>query len=228
MANSDEFETSFKEDVGKLAGSKHCLFCSKLWKEIVHFYAHLPYELAHDAKTRQEYANEEALCHFHLWQLASMSSATGLSLALAEMAEGTSRRLSVLVERDRQTENVLKVPFDSDNSCLVCSYTDRVERQNLDYFGKLLAEPEGLEAYEKSNGFCLRHTVLIIAGMDEERSKFVIAHSVKRFFELAQNLRFFSQKTNMRQRALIQPDEASAFSRALIQLGGIKYLHYKN
>jgi len=226
MANPDDFETSFRDDLEKLAGSKSCFFCSKLWKSMLHFYAGLPYDLANDEEKRQEYAKGDALCPFHLWQLASMSSATGLSLALAEIAKEMSCRLSALMSRDRKTGNDLDMSFYSNNCCLICSHTGQIEMHYLDYFRKLLAQQEGLAAYEKSKGFCLRHIVLVIDGMDEEYSKFIIMHSVKRFSELSQNLLSFSQKTKTLRKDLIQPDEKYAVTRALIQLGGIKYLHY--
>lgn len=190
------------------------------------FYAHLPYDLVNDAKKRQEYGKEGALCAFHLWQLASMASFACLSLVLAEIAQGTSRRLSALMGCDLKSGNIFGMLFNSNGNCLVCSYAGQVETQYLDYFRSLLAKREGIAAYEKSRGFCLRHAVLISNGMDEEFSKFIILHSVKRFSELSQNLSNFSQKTNAHRKDLIQPDEQYAVSRALIQLGGIKYLHY--
>ena len=190
------------------------------------FYAHLPYDLVNDAKKRQEYGQEGALCPFHLWQLASMASRACLSLVLAELAQETSRRLSALTDRDLKSGNIFGTLFNSDQRCLVCSYADYVEMEYRDYFGRLLVKPEGFAAYEKSKGFCLRHAALMSAGMDEEHSKSIIMHSVGRFSELSQNLLSFSQKTKMHRKDLIQPDEQNAVSRTLIQLGGTKYLHY--
>jgi len=226
MDTPDVLETSFKDDLEKLTESRHCFFCTKLWKDMLNFYAHLPYDLVHDAKKRQEYGEEGALCPFHLWQLASMASSAGLSLVLAEMTQETSRRLTAWMNCDRKSGNIFGMFIDSKRNCLVCSYTRQVEMQYLNYFKGLLAEREGLEAYEKSKGFCLRHAVLIIDGLDEEFSKFIIMHSVKHFSELSQNLLNFSQKNNASRRAHLQPDERYAVSRALIQLGGTKYLHY--
>ena len=226
MDNPDVLETSSKVDLGKLAESKHCFFCSKLWKNMLDFYAHLPYDLVNDAKKRQEYGQEGALCPFHLWQLASMASRACLSLVLAELAQETSRRLSALTDRDLKSGNIFGTLFNSNINCQVCSYVGQVEMEYLDYFRRLLANREGFAAYEKSKGFCLRHAVLISNGTDEEYSKFIIMHSVKRFAELSQHLLSFSQKTKMHRKDLIQPDEQNAVSRALIQLGGTKYLHY--
>jgi len=226
MDNFDVLETSVRNDLEKLAESKHCFFCTRLWKNMLNFYSHLPYDLVHDANKRQEYSQEGALCPFHLWQLASMASLACLSLVLAEIAQETSRRLSALIGRDLKSGNIFGTIFNSNINCPVCSYTGQVEMEYLDYFRKLLARPEGFAAYEKSDGFCLRHAILVSNGMDEEYSKFIIMHAVKRFSELSQNLIGFSQKTRIRRKDLIQSDEQHAVSRALIQLGGTKYLHY--
>jgi hypothetical protein len=226
MDKPDDDETSVRDDLGKLAESKHCFFCSKLWKNMLDFYARLPDDWVNDAKKRQEYGKEGALCPFHLWQLASMASFACFSLVLAEIAQGTSRRLSALMVCDPKSRNIFGMLFNSNRNCLVCSYAGQVEMQYLDYFRRLLAKREGIAAYEKSRGFCLRHAVLISNGMDEEYSKFIIMHSAKRFSELSQNLLSFSQKTKMGRRDLIQPDEQYAVSRALIQLAGTKYLQY--
>jgi hypothetical protein len=226
MDSPDVLETSSKDDLEKLAESKHCFFCSKLWKNMLNFYSHLPYDLVNDAKKRQEYSKEGALCRFHLWQLASMASSACLSLVLAEITQGTSRRLSAWMGNGLKSGNIFGMLINSNSICLVCSYARQIEMQYMDYFRKLLAKREGLAAYEKSKGFCLRHAVLIIDGLNEEFSKFIIMHSAKQFSELSQNLLGFSQKTSVRRKDLIQPDERYAVSRALIQVGGTKYLQY--
>jgi hypothetical protein len=226
MDNPDVLETSFNDDLEKLAKSKHCYFCSKLWKNMSDFYGRLPYDLVNDTKKRQDYGKNGALCAFHLWQLASMASNACLSLVLAEIAQETSRGLSELVDHNLGLRKKLGLSFNPKSKCLVCSYAGQTEMQYLNYFRKAVAKREGFAAYEKSKGFCLRHAVLIIDGMDEECSKYVILHAVKRFSELCQNLLNFSQKTKMRRKDLIQPDEQYAVSRALIQLGGTRYLHY--
>jgi hypothetical protein len=226
MDNPDGLKASVKEDLKKLAESKHCFFCSKLWKNILNFYAHLPHDLIIDANKRREYGQEGALCPFHLWQLASMASSASLSLLFAEMAEEISRRLHARMSCDQKSENSPEEHVHSHRSCLVCSHAGQVEMHYRDYFRKMLAEPEGSAAFAKSNGFCLRHALLIADGLEEEYSNFVLGHSVVRFSELSNNLQNFSQKTKMYRRDLIQPDEQNAVSRALIQLGGIRYLHY--
>jgi len=226
MDTPDALETSFKDDLEKLAESRHCFFCTKLWKDILNFYAQLPYGLVHDAEKRRAYGEEGALCPFHLWQLASMASSAGLSLVLAEMTQETSRRLSACMGRERTSAHIFGTFIDSKRSCLVCSYTRQVEKQHLNYFQGLLAGREGLEAYEKSKGFCLRHVALTIDGLDEKSSESIVMHSVSRFSELSENLLNFSQNCSASRRAQLQPDERHAVSRALIQLGGTKYLHY--
>jgi hypothetical protein len=179
-----------------------------------------------DPNKRREYIQEGALCPFHLWQLASMASPASLSLLCAEMAEDISRRANDRMCRNQKFGTGPKAPPPSPRSCLVCSHADLVETQYRDYFRKILAEPEGSTAFAKSKGFCLRHAMLITDGWEEEYSNFVLGHTAVRFSELSQNLRSFSQKTKMFRRDLIQPDEQHALSRALIQWGGIRYLHY--
>ena len=190
------------------------------------FYGHLLSDLVNDAKKRQEYGKEGSLCPFHLWQLASLASKACLSLVLAEMAQASSSRLSEMIDHDLKSGNMLRLLFNPKSKCLVCSYAGQFEIQYLDDIRKVLIKREGFAAYEKSKGFCLRHAALIIDGMDNEHSKLIIMHAIKRFSELSQNLLNFSQKTKMSRKDLIQPDEQYAVSRALIQLGGTKYLHY--
>jgi len=226
MDTPDVFESSSKDDLKKLAESKHCPVCSKLWKNMFNFYSHLPYDLVNDANKRQEYSQEGAVCPFHLWQLASMASTASLSLVLAEMTRETSRRLSAWMSRELKSKSFPGMSINSHSRCLACSHARQAEGQLLDDFRKLLATREGLAAYEKSKGLCLRHAGLIINGLDEELSKFIIMHLIKHYSELSKNLLCFSQKTSARRKDLIQPDEQYAVSRALIQLGGIKYLYY--
>jgi len=214
------------EDIRKLVESTHCFFCSKLWKNVLDFYAHLPYDLIHDEKKRKEYGRESAICPFHLWQLSSMASKSGLSLILAEMARETSHRLRAPKSHDPKPGDRSGVMSEPGHHCLVCRYTDQAERQSLDYFKKMFSEPEALESYLKSKGFCLRHAILIADSLDGPSSELVITHAIRCFSELSENLLSFSHKTGIRRRDLIQPDEEHSVSRALIQLGGVKYLHY--
>jgi len=226
MENTGDFKKSFKADLAKLAESTHCFFCSKIWKSMLDFYARLPHDLAIDPDKRREYIQEGALCPFHLWQLASMASPTTLSLLCAEMAEDISRRANARMSRNLTLEYIPEAPPPSPRSCLVCSHADHVEMHYRDYFRKIFAEPEGSTAFAKSKGFCLRHAMLIADGWEEEYSNFVLGHVAVRYGELSGNLRNFLHKTKMYRRDLIQPDEQHALSRALIQLGGIRYLHY--
>jgi hypothetical protein len=226
MENPDGFEISFQNDLKTLAESKRCLFCHRVWKTLWDFFVTLPYELINDVNKRQEYGQEGALCPFHLWQLASLASPACLSLILAEMAHRTSLRWRELMNRDQKLMNISEMPFNAPGNCLICSYANQVEREYLDYFGRGLATREGFAAYEKSEGFCLRHATLLIEVMDDEHSKLMIKHAAQHLSELSQNLLSFFHKKEIHRRDLLQPDEEYAVSRAMVQLGGIRYLHY--
>jgi len=226
MDDPDPLEALWKDHVEKLAASQHCLFCTRLWKSVLDFYARLPYDLVHDRNKRREFSGEGALCHSHLWQLASMASSTTMSLLLAEIAGEATRGLSTEASCYRKSPRLLRKSTDLKDSCRVCAYTKDVETQLQEEFKKLLAKPEGLAAFQKSNGFCLRHTRLIIDGLEEELATTILTHAAGRLSELSRSLSNSSQQTGASRTGFVRHDGRPTVSRALIQLGGTKYLHF--
>jgi len=226
MIHPDGIDASLNDEGVKLAASKQCFLCGKLWKNTLDLFARLPYDLANDPGTRADYARLGALCPFHLWQLASMASATGLSLTLADIADNMSFGLGALMGGGPEAGDRLDLLSDPGRRCRVCSQIDRWEKDDLSDVRLLLGSREGRAAYEKSGGFCFRHTALVIEGLPREDAEFIVTRSRENFSALARDLRSYARKREELRRDLLQADERSAFSRALIQFGGIKYLRY--
>ncbi|NCQ35716.1 hypothetical protein GW813_11745, partial [bacterium] len=90
---------------------------------------------------------------------------------------------------------------------------------------EFLQSAEGREAYERSQGLCLRHLEGLLGRLaDGDCRGFLLSHAARRLAETAEDMRSDALKHDAIRRALVNRDERDAYLRALVHLVGARNL----
>lgn len=210
--------------------ARTCPICAALAQALFAFFAQWQYTLATDAIAQRAFAAERGLCPVHTWQYQEMASPQGISDGYAPLIEMLAVELSRLVERPSEhAATHLAALLSSTSTCAACRL---VRETTIEQARQLLAHlvtAEGLTAYTSSTGLCLPHlqaTLAYLEDSDEESSErkaiaeFLLREQVRRFEDLAEDLRSYALKRDALRRGLLNQEEANAWQRALVQVVG--------
>jgi hypothetical protein len=108
--------------------------------------------------------------------------------------------------------------------CRVCRLLREAEQSYISRLAEFLAATlQGHDAYQRSQGVCLRHLALLVATVsDDELARFLLTHAAHRFEEMAEDMQAFAMKTDALRRALHNLDEEDAYVRMITHLVGAK------
>jgi predicted GTPase len=204
--------------------SRGCPVCDYLGAVLLDFFSRAQYSLYSDEQSQNAFAATGGLCALHLWQLHSVSSPIGEAAGLAPLVERVSRMLAQVRNRSQAQGAVNALLLDSD-SCPTCA---RLQEDECDFIKRLawsLDEPEGLAAYDRSQGVCLRHlAVLIRAVSRDDLVRFLIAGAAQHFQETAEDMHSYATLLAVGRRDLTHSDEVDAALRAITHLVGSRSL----
>jgi ribosome biogenesis GTPase A len=204
--------------------TRGCPVCDSASHAAFRFFAQFQYALATDEHAQRAYAEERGFCPLHAWQLASLASSQGMSMAYPKLVERIARAISKISPTGSTTarEEVLALTQNPEN-CRACAIMREAEDRHIRHLATLVTGHEGRRAYSDSQGVCLRHLGALLGVLDDkETAIFVLAHAKQRFTELAEDMRSYALKRSATRSDLIHQDEEDAFVRALVHLSGAK------
>jgi predicted GTPase len=209
-------------DVANDLRTRGCPVCNRLAKVSFEFFSKFQYEIATNQSTQKDFADSFGFCSLHFWQLAALSSPSGLSSGLAPLAEHISQKLANLADSFLEEQCAVKLHCSS-SECLVCQELRRHEQGYLSELNGFVKTNAGREAYGRSQGVCLRHLALWLCASEADGfSSFLLREAALRFDHLAEDMQSFGLKNEALRRQLQNADEDDAFVRALIHIAGAK------
>jgi predicted GTPase len=213
-------------DLAKHLRTRGCPVCDHVRHVAFEFFSHWQYTLSSDEKAQAEFAAELGVCPLHAWQLEAVSSPVGSSLAYPKLAERVGQFLTQAISALDRPHAVRQLLRDS-RQCRVCRLLREAEkRYTTRLAGFLTTTPQGREAYQRSQGVCLRHLALLVATVnDDEITRFLLAHAAHRFEDIAEDMQAFAMKTDALRRTLHNLDEEDAYLRMITHLVGSKTVH---
>jgi len=215
----------FDQPLGDLANdlrTRGCPVCNRLGKVSFEFFSKFQYDIATHQSAQKDFADSLGFCSLHFWQLAALSSPSGLSSGLVALAEHVSQVLARLVDSFPDEQEAVKLSC-GPSECLVCQELRRHEQVYLSELTRFLKTSAGREAYSRSQGVCLRHlTIWLCAPETDDFSNYVLREAALRFDHLAEDMQSFGLKNEALRRQLQNADEDDAYVRALIHIAGAK------
>jgi hypothetical protein len=188
------------------------------------FFSRTQYSLYSDERSQTAFAAAGGLCALHLWQLHSVSSPLGEAAGLAPLVERISRLLGQVRNRGQAQATVNALLLDSD-SCPVCARLQEDERDFIKRLAWSLDEPEGLAAYGRSQGVCLRHLAVLVGAVSrDDLIRCIIAGAAWHFQETVEDMHSYATLLAVGRRDLTNSDEIDAALRAITHLVGSRSL----
>jgi predicted GTPase len=224
-SNAAAVRRLFDMPVGDLVNdlrTRGCPVCNRLAKVSFEFFAKFQYDIATNQSTQKEFADSLGFCSLHFWQLAALSSPSGLSSGLAPLAEHISQMLANLADSLFEEQGAAKLNC-SPPDCVVCLELRRHEQGYLSELTRFVKTNAGREAYARSQGACLHHLALCLCEPEsDDFSSFLLREAALRFDHLAEDMQSFGLKNEALRRQLQNADEDDAYVRALIHIAGAK------
>jgi len=212
-------------DLQRALSTRGCPVCDALEKVAFDFYTRFQYELSTSADAQRAFADEAGLCALHAWQLAGVSSPQGMSRGYPLWAERAAEVVTKLRGREPGESLSFAQLACSTEKCRVCELLRESAATVLARVAEFLQSAEGREAYERSQGLCLRHLEGLLGRLaDGDCRGFLLSHAARRLAETAEDMRSYALKHDAIRRALVNRDERDAYLRALVHLVGARNL----
>ena len=209
-------------DLDRDLRARSCPVCEHLATAVFGFLSNWQSALYADEQAQRDFAAELGFCPLHTWQLEAISSPVGTSVGHARLVEEVARLLSRAAQDPRTGRFPLQIVRDSSN-CRVCQLLCHAESAYIQQLAAFVREPDGRQAYARSQGPCLRHLgLLLAASTGEEIARFLLTEAAHRFEEMAEDMQSFGMKTESLRWSLRNRDEEDAYLRAIIHLVGSK------
>ncbi len=197
-----------------------CPVCTHITNEVSGFFAHWQYQLSMEEEARNGFASELGFCPMHTWQLLAMSSPHGASKGYAKLFEKIAEKLKVAQHENVPANFVGRMVRNSDN-CRVCEFQRRVQKDYIDKLARFINTPDGRNAYQNSEGACLRHLDMLLNSVSSEESRLFLFMHASRGFEMdVEDMRNYVLKRDALRRNLIHSNQESAYRRSVIRFVG--------
>jgi Family of unknown function (DUF6062) len=212
-----------------------CPVCRRVDEESRHHVDGLLHELANDLETRSALRRSWGFCNWHGWMtLAAPGARTGVAIMYADVLRSVSGRVrrtsrSAAGKASGNWRHRVAAVFLPDGSttepadggraaCLVCQSVTRGESRYLRTLCLVGVDDAVTRAYDASDGLCLRHLQL---AMERGRiASSLVAHTLRKWDELAGLLDDFVKKHEYRNAIPFTEAEARACDRAVETLSG--------
>jgi len=208
-------------DVAKDLQTRGCPLCRYLGEIAMEFFAHWQYILSSNEAAQRQFAAEGGFCPVHTWQLAAVSSPQGLSLGYPKLVERLTNRLAYLAATPAaESSGAIRMLVPSPQECRVCQLLQEAERVYAPQLVAFLGNESGRHAYTRSQGLCLRHLAVLTAASPQDLCEFLVTHAMRRFEEMAEDMRAYALKRDAIRRELSNRNEGDAYLRAIIHIAG--------
>jgi predicted GTPase len=209
-------------DLLKHLRTRGCPVCDYLRNVVFDFFSRWQYALSSDEKAQAEFAAELGVCPLHAWQLEAISSPVGSSLAYPKLAERVRQLLTQAASAPDCTRAVRQLLRNS-RHCRVCYLLREAEKSYTTRLAEFLTSiPQGCDVYRRSQGACLRHLTLLVATVNDDIARVLLAHAAHWFENIAEDMQAFAMKTDALRRGLRNLDEEDAYMRMITHLVGGK------
>jgi GTP-binding protein EngB required for normal cell division len=206
--------------IAKDLQTRGCPMCHHLGETALRFFAHWQFALASDEVAQRQFVAESGFCPLHTWQLASVSSPQGLSLGFPKLVERLADRLGHLATAPETAMRALQVLVPGPRECRVCQLLRQAEQPYVPQLLAFLEHEAGRQAYSRSQGLCLRHLGLLTAAAPRDLGEFLVTHAMRRFEEMAEDMRAYALKRDAIRRELSNRNEEDAHLLAIIHIVG--------
>ncbi len=172
---------------------------------------------------QQSFAADGGLCSLHTWQLFSVASIYGLSIAYPKLIERVMEDLAGLIQIPDSivNEDCIFVPMPG--TCQICRTLETTEHKYTRDLADYLNREGSRQTYADSRGVCLRHLRMLVAAVPSaETKKFLISEATRRFTEYRNDMQSYAIKHKALRRDIITPNEKNACLLAIIHLVGEK------
>lgn len=200
----------------------YCPVCKRMERQLFQYYTKWPSGFINDKDIIEKYASVHGFCPPHSWQLESFSSKLTTAHGYPALLEKIAAMLDHPAPGKSCNFDLLKK---GPGECLVCSFLQDKEKENIKDFIRFLSYENSRNAYSETMGLCIRHLHLVIQDIhDEEITGFLFAHASRRLQELAQNLNVYKTKMKELKRGQLSKDEEMAAHRSIAYIFGLRSL----
>jgi len=212
-------------DIARDLKTRGCAVCNHAYKTIFDFFAILQFELHGNETCQSHFAAEGGFCRLHTWQLAAIASPQGVSQGYPRLIDRMAQEIArVATGSGDPAESVLSL-VQSSQHCRACQELRTAETGYLEQLTAFIQDLEGLTAYSRSQGLCLRHLALLLEhDLPQEIKSYLLRHTSRILSATAEDMQSFSLKRDALRRGLHNQDEDDAYMRALTRLAGARYL----
>ena len=203
---SSERHTTFFNLTDALA-AKGCALCALTAKAARDDLDAMLYENVNDPATRRALADSLGFCSAHAGLARELRDAFGIAMLYETLCRGLAARIE---NSDRPAPPTL---------CPVCKTAREAEARYVAEFCAHIGEPDFLQSFCESDGFCLAHFEQVMRVLPDAARPIVQAHQAKTFRTLADELKNFVKKHDYQNTDAIGP-EADAWCRALDKIAG--------
>ena len=217
-----------------------CAICRLLRKQADGYVQATLWELVNDIDGRAEFDQARGYCNEHAWMLVRHGGSLGAAILMDSVLTTVSR----IVEREsfepqsgfslRQLRGVfnssepspttakLVSALEPKKPCAVCTAVQKSEKYYVRALIIHITEAEGLApAYQDSNGLCLPHFRLTLAGVSDETTfEAVVAAQKTAWQRLQAHLREFIRKKDHQAKGEIFGIEGDSWLRAIEAVSG--------
>jgi len=212
-------------DIARDMTTRGCPVCNHAYRVIFDFFAHWQYELYQGEVSQRRFAAEGGLCRVHTWQLATIASPQGVCQGYPRLVDRLAGEIARLAaENDHLAESVWSL-LPNAQHCRACHVVHTAETEYLARFATFLQDSEGITAYRRSQGLCLRHLALLLEGkLVPEIKRALLRHTSRILSATSEDMQNYALKRDALRRDLYNKDDDDAYLRALIRLAGTRYL----
>jgi GTP-binding protein EngB required for normal cell division len=204
--------------------TRGCPVCDRLHKVMFDFFAHWQYELSANETSQDQYASEGGFCPLHTWQLAATASPQGMSHGLPRLVGRISDEIARAAGNGDPFGTVSSL-VQNRQDCRACQELQAAEASCLERFTELIQKPSGLDAYNRSQGVCLRHLAMLMErDLPQDLKGHLARHKSRVLSATVEDMHSYVLKRDALRRGLHNQDEEDAYIRALVSLAGAKSL----
>ncbi|MGQ9517226.1 MAG: DUF6062 family protein [Anaerolineae bacterium] len=193
-----------------------CPICRLCERAVAQYIDAALYEQVNAPSFRDKFRAAMGFCAQHAAALAGAGRSLGIAILYKDILD------TLLQQPERRPPSTSwRALLTSHDPCPACQHYLAMEHAYLGAFAEYLHRPAFRTALEKSDGLCLTHLGrLLDYPLDEETSQFVIAHHLRRWEQLDQELGEYIRKNDYRFRHESFGAESDSWKRALQQLAG--------
>lgn len=205
--------------------TRGCPVCDRVHKAMFDFFAHWQYELSSNETSQARFASDGGFCRLHTWQLAGIASPQGISQGYPPLVGRIAGEIARLAGGNGDPAKGVSSLIQDSQHCRACQELRTAEASCLGRFVELIQKPTGVDAYNRSQGVCLRHLAMLMEhDLPQDVRGFLLRHTSQVLSSTVEDMHSYTLKRDALRRGLHNQDEEDAHRRALTRLAGESYL----